>query len=138
MSKENVELIRHAFELFASGDLDAVARLIAEDAEVADAGGLGLQDVSAGTRRGPEGFLKALNDVQDAFEGYTVEPMDFLDVGDAVVVPVRVTGTGRASGLEQEIFVAQAWTVRGGKVVRGEVFRDAEEAKRVLGERGPA
>jgi len=101
VSKENVELIRHAFELFASGDLDAVARLIAEDAEVADAGGLGLQDVSAGTRRGPEGFLKALNDVQDAFEGYTVEPMDFLDVGDAVVVPVRVTGTGRASGLDR-------------------------------------
>jgi ketosteroid isomerase-like protein len=48
MSQENVEIVRRGYGLYAAGDLESVAELFWEEAELADAGGLGV----AGTGRG--------------------------------------------------------------------------------------
>jgi ketosteroid isomerase-like protein len=42
MSQENVEIVRRGYELYGVGDLEGVARLFADDAELADLGGLGV------------------------------------------------------------------------------------------------
>ena len=41
---------------------------------------------------------------------------------------VRISGGGKESGLEMEMRLAHLWTVREGKVIRGEVYRMADEA----------
>lgn len=128
MSRENVEIARRGYELYGKGDLSGVAALFAADAELADAGGLGVADSAAGTRRGPEGFLRATEEAAEAFADYRVEPEDFIDAGESVVVPVRIAGRGRASGMEMELGVAHLWVFRDGKVVRGEVYRTTDEA----------
>jgi hypothetical protein len=66
--KSNVETVRRGYELYAAGDLEGVAGLFTGDAELADAGGLGVAGTAAGTRYGPEGFLQANEEALEAFE----------------------------------------------------------------------
>jgi ketosteroid isomerase-like protein len=133
MSEENMEAVRRGYELMAAGELEALTGLFSDDAELADTGGLGIAGTATGTRRGPEGFLRSIKEAQDAFEDYRVEPEDFIDAGESVVVWVRVSGRGRASGMAQEAHVAQLWSLRDGKVIRGEVYRTVEEAVEAAG-----
>jgi uncharacterized protein len=128
MSRENVELVRGGYEMFARGELEEVAALFSHDADVADAGGLGIAGTAAGRRTGRAGFLQATGEAAEAFDDYTVEAEEFIDAGDSVVVVARVSGRGRESGLEMEMRVAHLWTIRDGKVVHGDVYRTADEA----------
>jgi uncharacterized protein len=133
MSEENVEIVRRGYELYAAGDLDGVAGLFSNDAELADAGGLGVAGTAAGTRHGPEGFLRATEEALEAFEDYRVEAEEFIDAGDAVVVPVRISGRGRASGAKLETRLAHLWVLHNGRVIRGDVYRTTGEALEAAG-----
>ena len=133
MSRENVEIVRRGYELYAAGDLEGVASLFAEEAELADAGGLGVVGTAAGTRHGPEGFLRATEEAVEAFEDYRVDAEEFIDAGDSVVVPVRISGRGRASGAKLETRLAHLWVLRNGSVIRGDVYRGTEEALEAAG-----
>jgi uncharacterized protein len=128
MSQENVEIVRRGYELYGVGDLEGVARMFADDAELADLGGLGVVGTAAARRYGPEGFLLANAEALDAFDDYHVEVEDFIDAGDAVVAPVRISGRGKASAAKLETRLAHVWVLRGGKVIRGEVYRTVEDA----------
>jgi ketosteroid isomerase-like protein len=133
MSQENVEIVRRGYELFSEGNLEAVTDLISDEAELPDGGGLGLGDTAAGTRRGRDGFLQGSQDALDAFEDYRVEPQEFIDAGDAVVVPVRIFGRGRASGATLEVRLVHLWVLRNGKAVRNEIFRTTADAIAAVG-----
>jgi uncharacterized protein len=128
MSEENVEIIRRGYELYAAGDLERVAALFSPSAELPDAGGLGIADTTPGTRSGPDGFLRATEEARDAFEDFRVEPEEFIDAGERVVVPVLISGRGRASGAKQEVRLVHVWALRNGKVIRSEIYRTVEEA----------
>jgi len=114
MSRAHVELVRRGYELFAAGDYEAVAELMAPDAEVGDSGGLALPGTAAGSRQGPEGFLRSAEEGPEAFEDYRVEPQQFIDAGDAIVVPVRVSGRGRTSGVPLDTRLVHLWVLRDG------------------------
>ena len=128
-----METVRRGYELYAAGDLEGVADLFAEEAELADGGGLGVAGTAAGTRYGPEGFLRSTEEALEAFEDYRVEAEEFIDAGEAVVVAVRIFGRGRASGAVMETRLAHVWAFRGGKVVRGDVYRSTSEALEAVG-----
>lgn len=128
MSRENVELVRRGYELFEEGRLDEVAALFSLDSDIADAGGLGIAGTAAGRRFGPAGFLEATRDTAEAFDEYRVEAEDFIEAGESVIVPTRISGRGRESGVDMEMHVVHLWTLRDGKVVRGDVYRTVDEA----------
>jgi len=128
MSQENVEIVRRGYELFAAGDLQGVADLVSPEAEVPGAGGLGIAG-TMGVRQGPQGMLEAMRDALDTFDDYRVEIEETIDAGDAVIVAVLISGTGRASGLAQEERLAHLWVLRDGKAVHGEVHRTIAEAR---------
>ncbi len=130
MSQENLEIARRAYAMFAAGDLAGVGALFAADAEIAFAGGLvGAPDV----RRGPEGFIRAIEETQAAFEDYRVEPEAFIDAGDAVLVPVRIVARGQSSGVALEARLVHVWMVADGKVVRGGMYESEDEAREAMG-----
>jgi hypothetical protein len=52
-----------------------------------------------------------------------------IAVGEAVVVPVRILGRGRAGGARLEMCAAHLWLLEDGLVLHGEVYRTAEEAR---------
>jgi hypothetical protein len=62
------------------------------------------------------------------------EPERYFDVDDErVLVFVRVTSTGRASGVPVESRVAQEFTIRDGLIVRVKVHRERAEALKAVG-----
>lgn len=134
MSQENVEIVRRGYDLFAAGDLEGIAALFAEDAELAGGGGLGVTGTAEGTRSGPGGFISAVEEVLDAFDDYSVQAEEYLDAGDAVVVEVLISGRGRGSGMEIETRLAHLWVLRDGMLIRGEVYRTTEEAVGAAGQ----
>jgi uncharacterized protein len=132
MSQANLDLVRQGYELFAAGNYEAVAALMAPAAEVADSGGLALPGSAAGSRQGPEGFLRSAQEGPEAFDEYTVEPERFIEAGDAIVVPVRISGRGRTSGVPLDTRLVHLWVLKDGQVVRGEVYRSTEEALKAV------
>jgi ketosteroid isomerase-like protein len=72
-------------------------------------------------------------DMQEAWEYFHPEPIDFLDAGEHVVVDSRWKGRGRASGVEVERKTTQVWTLRQGKVVRFETFTERALALEAVG-----
>ena len=133
MSQENVEIVRRGYEMFSEGNFEGLTDLISDEAELPDGGGLGVGDTAAGSRRGPDGFLAGSHDALDAFEDYRVEPQEFIDAGDAVVVPVRISGRGRASGATLEVHLVHLWVLRNGRAIRNEIYRTTAEALEAVG-----
>lgn len=79
--------------------------------------------------RGIEAFI---DDQVEQFEGWAIEPEDYVRNGDRVAILVRQRGRGRASGIEIEIRVAQIWTIRDGLVVRFEGVANHDDARRMI------
>ena len=78
--------------------------------------------------RGIEGVQTFFRDWLHDFEGYEAEALDFLDLGDRVVITVHDRARGKGSGVPIERYHAQVWTVEGGRVTRVEVWDSRESA----------
>jgi ketosteroid isomerase-like protein len=60
--------------------------------------------------RGRGAFAEYAKGWLAAFEAYVVEPDEYLDIGDCVVIVGRVVGRGRGSGAE--VSAQDAWLYR--------------------------
>jgi len=130
MSTEDLEAVRSAATAFVSGDLDRAAEFLdpgvelyppAEDPDVKD------------VYRGPEGAREWLENWLEAWEEFEFWVDDVIDAGDRIVLIFSQRGRGKVSGVEIENTLAGVGTLRDGKLVRGEVYLDVDEALRVAG-----
>jgi ketosteroid isomerase-like protein len=71
--------------------------------------------------------------MREQWASMRLEPQDFFDAGDKVVVSIRLVGVGRESGGETTANAAHVWTFRGGKIVRQTVFQTLDEALEAAG-----
>ena len=62
------------------------------------------------------------------WDDYEVQPEEFADMGDRVVVTVRLRGRGRSSGVEIDARFYDVYTLRDGKIVRMDQFTERSEA----------
>jgi uncharacterized protein len=130
MSQENVEIVRSALGAWAPEERERVLTL-ADPEIVIDA----TRNVfNPGTYAGIDGVRRMLVSMDETWERMRVEPKEFIDAGDQVVVIGRLIGKGRGSGVEVERFNGQVWTVRQGRIVRLEIgFTDRAEALKAAG-----
>jgi ketosteroid isomerase-like protein len=96
MSRENVEIVRGAFDAFQEGDLSQIIDLMADDLVTYRA------DPDGATYHGKEGYLRATADWTEDFSEWSVIPEEFIDAGDRVLVRVRQMARGAASGIPVE------------------------------------
>jgi len=80
---------------------------------------------------GPEGLQEYLLDVEQAWDELLITPKVVEGHGASLLVRGRVYARSRALGI-RDMPVAWIWDVGDGRFVRGEVFRDPEEAVRRL------
>jgi len=66
---------------------------------------------------GHEGVRRSMERWLDSWSGYWIQPEDFIERGDSVVVLVREGGRGGSSGVEIERRRADVFTFRGNRVV---------------------
>jgi ketosteroid isomerase-like protein len=89
----------------------------------------------AGTRewRGREGFLRFVAGQAEGFDAMSLEPEEFIDAGDRVVVPLQFGGEARFTGLEVKFAVVHVATIRDRKLARLDIYMSRAEALQAAG-----
>ena len=83
--------------------------------------------------RGHEGMRQWLDDVAEYWESMWVEPHQFLDAGDAVVVIGRVHGRGKRSGVAIDAAAGWVCHLRGARMSYLRFYLDHSEALEAVG-----
>jgi uncharacterized protein len=130
MSQENVEIVRRAFEAFNQGDPDLAVAALAPDCEYIPSGA--VPDATE-TYRGPEGYKRFMRWLLDEFDDVQVDINEIIEAGDRVMISLTSRGRGRRSGVETNWAIWQVWTLRDGRVLRGEGFTSREDAVEAVG-----
>jgi uncharacterized protein len=128
MSRETVEAVKRIYEAFAG---DRSKLLEATDPEITCYDRSNLP--GATVYRGHEGLLRLLDTDAEAFEGVRYEAREFIEAGDYVVVPIRQSGRGKASGVPVEEEIVNLWKVRDGKGVELRIYSTKDEALKAVG-----
>ena len=125
MSKTKVEIARSAWTA------DAFTALfddyIVMDSRANPVPGLPLVEM------GRDEVIKGFRQYWGTWDEYAIDPVEFVDAGQSVVVVVREHGRGKGSGVPVEREHFQLWTFRGGKLIRWEPFRSRAEALEAAG-----
>jgi ketosteroid isomerase-like protein len=133
MGRENVDLVRRAYEVFDT-DLDALLLLLDPKIDWVSPS----DALEPGVRHGHDGVREAFAATAMAWDEPTHVPEDFYAPDeDKVLVTVNFRGHGRGSGMEANQTEFHLWTMREGAVVRFEWFyrREAAMKAAVLGGR---
>jgi uncharacterized protein len=126
MSRADIERARRGYEALAARDMEAVLELIDPDVEVEIH--TGRPDLPETPLHGHAGFLENLNQLTEVFDEIQVEPEEFVEAGEHLVVVIHTSGRGRSSGITIENRVAHVLTLRDGKAIRFRVYGSKEEA----------
>jgi ketosteroid isomerase-like protein len=131
VSQENVEIVRQGWDAWASGDLDALFALLAEDV-VFDMSHLG--DWPEPTYTGYVGVQRFLTEWLEVWSEFEPGVDEFVAAPDGrVVVLFWQRGLGRRSGLPMEVEWAQIVTVRDDKAARVSFYDHRQEALKAAG-----
>jgi ketosteroid isomerase-like protein len=127
MSRENVEVMERGVRHFVKTGEPDLSTLHPE-IEVHD------HDIpDAGTYRGHRGYEKWLADWAAAWQNFSIEPEEYIDAGERVVLVIRLRATGRGSGLELDRQDGLVFTMRDGLAVRLDYYGSKGEALEAVG-----
>ena len=132
MSQENVEVVREMYEAFNRGDLEGALKLLHPQPELHQA----PEVVDAEVFIGLEAFLRGMSLFMEDWDDPRLEPQDLDEVGDCVLLRVRVSGRGKASGIQMTTEFFHSWTLREGKPYRCFVRSTREDALEAVGLEG--
>ena len=129
MSQENVEVVRHAYDLVTRGDTAGMVEIISPRFELRE--NVLAPDVAV--YHGPEGLKKWLDTSREAFSDFRFEPERFIERGDWIFAPVHSHGRGRASGAPFDARYVTAFKVELGKVIFAASYQDLAAALKAVG-----
>jgi ketosteroid isomerase-like protein len=129
MSQENVEILRRVYDAASRGDWDAGLRDAHPDCEATFEAG-----PQAGTHRGREEIVAVVSDVTAGFDAWILEPLEFFESEEQVVVIVRnrLRPKGGTGG-EFEYRNGHIWTIRDGTIMSLVGYPNPEEALEAAG-----
>jgi ketosteroid isomerase-like protein len=128
MAQENVEVVRAGLEAFSRRDWDGVFKDTTLDYEMDLSRGVG--PASGVYRRDQAKELSS--DFGTLWASFRIEPHEFIEAGEDVVVSWTFSATGR-DGIEVEAHVTWTFTVREGKVARMVYFPTRKAALEAAG-----
>lgn len=125
----NVELMSGLYEAFAEGNVPAVLAKLAADIEWHEAESLPYGGVYHSPQEVVDNvFMKLATE----WDGYTVEPLEFIDGGERVVVLGEYAGTYKTSGKSMRVPFAHVWTINHGIVTKFIQFTDTARFNEAL------
>jgi ketosteroid isomerase-like protein len=111
-------LARLRATLDTTGELDW--SLVRPDFEIQD-----HELLDSAVHRGPDGWREWRRDWQEAFEDYSLERLEQVEIDDRRTLTVfRLRARGRASGVQLERTDAQLWTFSGDRLARMDYYPD--------------
>jgi ketosteroid isomerase-like protein len=129
MSQADIETLRVGYEAFNRGDWDDAMRLAHPEFELQTAD----RAVNPGTYRGAEAARRFFEDLFEPFEEVVIEPEEFYERDDQIVVflVARFRPTGSSAFVENRI--GHLWTIHEGKFARLAIFPRREDALEAAG-----
>ena len=124
------ELVERLYEAFNRRDTEEIVALCDERMDFFPIG-TAEQVGRDAPYVGPEGLSEYLGDVERAWDELQIVPKVVESHGRSLLVRGRVYARSRPLGI-RDMPVAWIWDLADGKFIRGEVFRDPEEAVRRL------
>ena len=132
MSQEDVRIVRGIYDAFASGDVAGVLGAMNDDMVWNEAENFPLAD--GNPYRGPQAVASGVFARLAAdWDGFAVEPEEFLDAGDTIVVLGRYRGTHKATGRTMNPQLAHVWRIADGKVTGFQQYVDTLAVARATG-----
>jgi ketosteroid isomerase-like protein len=102
VSQGNVDVVGRSFEASNARDVNELVGLSSSDCEW-----LPFRAQLVGiVYRGHEGIRRFVSDIEDDWEGYQVDSLEFYDRGERVAVVGKVRAVGRGSVEEQALEAA--------------------------------
>ena len=132
MTEEYVERLRQAYEAFHEGGVEAILDRVSPDFEVRDR----ESAPDRSTLVGGEGIMELVRLNMEVFDELELEPIEFIDRGDTVVVVLRMRVRGRSSGVAVDSETVHAWEFSEGRATRMQVYADRQRALDTLGLEG--
>jgi ketosteroid isomerase-like protein len=131
MSEKDVEVVRDQFAAVNERDFERAMSHYADDVElVVDPEAF----LEAGTFVGREAVGEWFGNWFRTFEpGYHFDLVEARDLGETVLFVYSHRGRGRTSGVEVRGKTAYLYRVRGGKIVRAELYSSREKALEAAG-----
>lgn len=129
MTEEYVERLRLAYEAFHEGGVEAILDRVAPDLELRDR----ESAPDRSTLVGGEGVMELVRLNMEVFDELELEPVEFIDRGETVVVVLRMRVRGRASGAAVDSETVHAWEFSEGRAVRMQIYADRRRALDALG-----
>lgn len=128
MPQDRRDLLRSAFER-ATEDAEVLVNAVTDDI-VIDASRRIVDPVVYVGHDGVRSYLKFL---AETWRSWRVEPEEFIEVGDSVVIPVRIVSTGRSSGATVSARATWVATFRSDKIARLCVYQTRADALAAVG-----
>jgi ketosteroid isomerase-like protein len=129
MSQENVEVVRAVYEAIARRDREGLSAILRERV----APDFEFEAVLTGaTYRGVDGIWELLDDIQDTV-GYTPEVQETVDLGEHVLIMLRMSGRGSRSGVSVAQEGAVLFLFDGDTLLSGRSFASKAAALDALG-----
>jgi ketosteroid isomerase-like protein len=133
MASANLDLVRSIYAAFERGEYDEAVLEAFDPAIVLD--NSTLPGLLAGVHRGHDGVRQFSQEWRESFEteSYRWHAETFIDLGDVVVMGVRVTGRGKTSGAAVAMPRWYVIRIRNGLVIRIDMFETKAEALEAAG-----
>jgi ketosteroid isomerase-like protein len=126
----NIEIIRSAYDGFRRGDIEAVLAIMTPDVEWVHPHGMDTYRLG-GTKIGHAGIEEFLAHVPNVLAGMRLDPQEFVESGDRVVV-FGTRDVTSLSGQVQTLRFVHSWTMREGKATRMEDIFDTVLLHRLI------
>jgi ketosteroid isomerase-like protein len=128
----NVDTARAAYDAFNSGDMDALREMFNEDAEWVTSDEL----PTGGRASGRDAIMDNFAQLPNYWSEFRVDPDQFIDGGDDVVVHGTQRATGDGGSFEAPFLHLMHF--EGGKLALGEFISDSAKAVKALGSKATA
>jgi ketosteroid isomerase-like protein len=129
MGTDGEEMARRFADAITSGDREAAIAPCHPEIEF-----YSVLGISGRAYLGHDGIRQYLDDVESAWEDWTVEVERIAGAEDGrVVIVMTMHARGRGSGASLAERTAHIWTLRDGRLLRNQPYREPEQALRDLG-----
>ncbi len=125
MARSNIEVVKGGFEALSTGDVEGLMPFVHPDFEMTTTPDIASEP---DTYRGREGVRRYFESFYEAMDEIRVEPHEFVEVGELVVVPFTLHARGRTTGIEAGQPAAQVWELSGDQAIRLSLFAELDDA----------
>ena len=129
MSRENVEIVRLAYEAANRADFETADSYVHPEIEFHTYG----HSPEAGVYRGKEAVRKYNEGLFGQFKSIRFEVEELVDAGDRVVVVTTQHAVPKGGQAEMNVHVVEVWTIRDGLLAERRSYSTRAEALEAAG-----